>query len=88
MSEQVMTRRALSAKTIALGLLERDGIAGIWQLHLDATAIYRDRHRGAAESLIEIADAAVESMMAASSGSGLVVAVTQPAEPAMIAARE
>jgi hypothetical protein len=46
------------AEKVALDLLERDGIAVIWLLHLTATQAYRDGHPRAAETLLEIGDAA------------------------------
>jgi len=45
-------------RNVALLLLEDRGIAAIWQLHLDATELYRVGNRTAAASLISIADAA------------------------------
>jgi hypothetical protein len=48
---------ALTEK-VALDLLERDGIAVIWLLHLTATKAYREGHPRAAEALLEIGDAA------------------------------
>jgi hypothetical protein len=49
---------------IALDLLESDGIATIWLLHLIAARAYRDGHSHSAEILIATADAA-ERMIAA-----------------------
>ena len=43
---------------LARTMLAREGIAAIWVLHLSAAKAYRDGHRAAAASIIEIADAA------------------------------
>ena len=51
---------ASSAEKIALGVLERTGIAAIWKLHLDAAMAYRNGRRDEAEILLDIADAAEE----------------------------
>lgn len=48
------------ADEIALKLLQQEGVAGIWELHMHAAAVYREGERDAAEALIEIADAAEE----------------------------
>jgi hypothetical protein len=53
-----MTRRRTPAEILALTMLSRDGIAAIWLLHLAAARAYRDGHKAAAASVIEIADAA------------------------------
>ena len=45
-------------ETLALNLLERDGIPVIWLLHLAAAKAHGDRHPQAAEILLETADAA------------------------------
>jgi len=44
--------------SLALSLLARDGIAVIWQLYVDAADAYRNGHPRAAESILEIAEAA------------------------------
>jgi hypothetical protein len=49
------------AEQIALDLLEHDGIATIWSIHLAAARAYREGNSRAAASLIEIADAAEEA---------------------------
>jgi hypothetical protein len=54
---QTKARRTLTEK-LALDLLERDGIAVIWNIHLTAVEAYRDGHPRAAEILVEIGDAA------------------------------
>jgi hypothetical protein len=43
---------------LALDLLEREGIPVIWLLHLTAARAHGDGHPHAAETLLEIADAA------------------------------
>ena len=48
------------AKELAQNLLQRDGIAVIWLLHLAAAKAHREGQPRAAETLIEIADAAAE----------------------------
>jgi hypothetical protein len=45
---------------IAAELLDTDGMAAIWKLHLIAADAYRGGHDRAAEALIKIADAAAE----------------------------
>jgi hypothetical protein len=42
----------------AVRVLARDGVEAIWNLHDAAATAHRDGHQGAAEALIEIADAA------------------------------
>jgi len=58
---QTKACRALTEKA-ALDLLERDGIAVIWLLHLTATKAYREGHPRAAEALLEIGDAAEQCL--------------------------
>jgi hypothetical protein len=58
---QTKACRALTEK-VALDLLERDGIAVIWLLHLTATKAYREGHPRAAEALLEIGDAAEQCL--------------------------
>jgi hypothetical protein len=53
-----MSLRRKRAENLALTMLAREGIAAIWQLHLAAARAYRDGHRAAAATIIEIADAA------------------------------
>jgi hypothetical protein len=43
--------------------LEREGISAVWQLHLAAAAAYRDGYRRAAETVLEIADAAERELL-------------------------
>jgi hypothetical protein len=41
-------------------MLAREGIAAIWQLHLDAATLYRAGNATSAATFIEIADTAAE----------------------------
>jgi len=50
---------------LALSMLARDGIAAIWQLHLSAADAHRTGHPKAAESIIELAEAAEEAWLRA-----------------------
>ena len=50
--------RRVFTETIALDLLQSDGIAAVWRLHLSAAVAYRIGNRRAAAALIELADAA------------------------------
>ena len=54
------------AEKVALELLERDGMPVIWLLHLTAAKAHREGHPRAAETLIEIGDAAEQSWRRAS----------------------
>jgi aspartate aminotransferase-like enzyme len=51
------------AEQLAVRLLEREGISAVWQLHLAAAAAYRDGYRRAAETVLEIADAAERELL-------------------------
>ena len=46
------------AEAAAANMLNRYGLAAIWQLHLSAAAEYRHGNQRAARSIMEIADAA------------------------------
>jgi hypothetical protein len=46
------------AEAVAARLLEREGVAAIWQLHLAAARAHREGNYLAALSMIQIADAA------------------------------
>jgi hypothetical protein len=52
-----MLNHALQEK-LARTMLAREGIAGIWVLHLSAANAHRDGYRAGAASIIEIAGAA------------------------------
>ena len=51
------------AERIALELLAREGLAAIWQLHVAAATAYNDGYRRAAETVLEIADAAERELL-------------------------
>jgi len=53
-----MALRRTRTENLALSMLARQGVAAIWTLHLAAARAYRDGHKAAAVSIIEIADAA------------------------------
>ena len=46
------------AEQVAANMLNRHGLAAIWQLHTAAAAAYRRGERAAAASILEIAEAA------------------------------
>jgi hypothetical protein len=48
----------MRARTLALKVLARDGLAAIWVLHLSAARACREGRQSAAARMIEIADAA------------------------------
>jgi hypothetical protein len=52
-----MSVRRTWTENLALTMLARDEIAAIWQLRLSAARAYRNGHRAAAATMIEIADA-------------------------------
>ena len=60
----MIPRRTLT-DNLALMILARDGIAAIWQLNLEAAEAYRTGHPFAAESILEIADAAEDAWLRA-----------------------
>ena len=60
-----MDNRRLLAEAVALELLARDGIAAIWQLNLVAADAYRGGYPSAAQSLLEIAEAAEQAWLRA-----------------------
>jgi hypothetical protein len=43
--------------------LAREGISAVWQLHIAAATAYRDGYRRAAETVLEIADAAERELL-------------------------
>ena len=53
------------AEKLAIKLLARDGISAVWQLQVAAAAAYADGHRRAAETVLEIAEAAERALLAA-----------------------
>ena len=53
-----MVRQNSIPSGIAARMLARHGIAAIWQLQVAASIVYRTGNRTAAESILEMADAA------------------------------
>ena len=53
-----MSAKRSYSDAVAANLLNRYGLAAIWQLHLSAARAHRDGNRMAARSIMEIADAA------------------------------
>jgi hypothetical protein len=53
-----MTSSGSYAEQVAANMLNRHGLAAIWQLHMAAAAAYRRGERVAAMSITEIAEAA------------------------------
>jgi hypothetical protein len=53
-----MSLRRSHVENIALTMLERRGIAVMWELHLIAAKAYRQGSKASAVAIIEIADAA------------------------------
>ena len=51
------------AEKLAVRLLAREGISAVWQLHVAAASAYRDGYRRAAETVLEIADAAERELL-------------------------
>ena len=60
-----MDNRRLLAETVALELLARDGSAVIWRLHLVAADAFRAGYPSAAQSLLDIAEAAEQAWVRA-----------------------
>ena len=60
-----MDQRRLLVETIALELLARDGSATIWRLHLVAADAFRAGYPRAAQSLLDIAEAAEQTWLRA-----------------------
>lgn len=57
------------AEQLAVRLLAREGVSAVWQLHLAAAAAYRDGYKRAAETVLEIADAAERELLERAHGS-------------------
>ncbi|MGD9617801.1 MAG: hypothetical protein AB7H90_21825 [Alphaproteobacteria bacterium] len=53
-----MTAPKSYAEQVAANMLNRYGLAAIWQLHLSAGKAYREGNELAARSILDIADAA------------------------------
>ncbi|MBV9586440.1 MAG: hypothetical protein JO213_16310 [Alphaproteobacteria bacterium] len=51
------------AEKLAVKLLARDGISAVWQLHVAAAAAFADGHRQAAETVLQIAEAAERALL-------------------------
>jgi len=60
-----MASRNKLTQQLALSMLARNGIAAIWQLHLSAADAHRTDHPKAAESILELAEAAEEAWLRA-----------------------
>jgi len=58
-----MSLRRTHVEDIALTMIERDGIAVMWELHLIAAKAYREGSTASAVAIIEIADAAEREWM-------------------------
>jgi hypothetical protein len=50
---------------LALSMLARDGLAAVWQLHLSAADAHRTGHPKAAQSILELAEAAENAWLRA-----------------------
>ena len=60
------TRTATSvSEELALTLLARDGIAAIWQLNIAAAEAHRNGYHRAADTVLQIADAAEQAWLRA-----------------------
>ena len=51
------------AEKLAVRLLAREGVSAVWQLHIAAATAYRDGYSRAAETVMEIADAAERELL-------------------------
>jgi len=58
-----MSLRRSHVENIAFTMLERHGIAVMWELHLIAAKAYREGSKASAAAIIEIADAAERMWM-------------------------
>lgn len=58
-----MASRNKLTQQLALSMLARDGIAAIWRLHLSAANAHRTGHPKAAESILDLAEAAEEAWL-------------------------
>ena len=67
-----MAPRDKLTEQLALSMLARDGIAAIWQLHLSAADAHRPGHPKAAQSILELAEAAAEAWLRAEGARGLI----------------
>ena len=60
---------------LALSILAREGVAAIWQLQMAAAEAYDSGHPAAAESIVELAEAAEEAWLRAE-GERVLIPVT------------
>ena len=60
-----MTRAGTLTNQLALSMLARDGIAAIWHLHMAAANAHQTGHPAAADTMLEIAEAAEEAWLRA-----------------------
>ena len=67
-----MAPRSTLAEQLALSMLARDGIAAIWNLHMAAADAHRTGHHKAAESIVELAEAAEEAWLRAEGARSLI----------------
>ena len=67
-----MAPRHKLTEQLALSMLARDGIAAIWQLHLSAADAHRTGHPKAAQSILELAEAAEEAWVRAEGARSLI----------------
>ena len=67
-----MAPRDKLTEQLALSMLARDGIAAIWQLHLSAADAHRPGHHKAAQSILELAEAAAEAWLRTEGARGLI----------------
>ena len=67
-----MAPRSTLAEQLALSMLARDGIAAIWHLHMAAADAHRTGHPKAAESIVELAEAAEEAWLRAEGARSLI----------------
>jgi hypothetical protein len=67
-----MDKRRLLVETVASELLARDGSAAIWRLHLVAADAFRAGYPSAAQSLLDIAEAAEQAWLGAKGTRGCI----------------
>jgi len=71
-----MAPRGSLTEALALTILARNGVAAIWQLHLEAADAYRTGYPFAAASIMEIADAAEAAWLRAEGARSLLCCST------------
>ena len=67
-----MAPHSTLTEQLALSMLARDGIAAIWQLHMAAADAHRTGPPKAAESIVELAEAAEEAWLRAEGSRSLI----------------